>query len=274
MKILPANLDDFNDLEKIGDEFYFRKDENEKGTVFDTDSNKMNSDGNSLFMSGVTPTTVDHETIPYSNKLDPQLEETNIFYHNNNGLRDVRSTLGYDELQSRKKSLLYQPISATDKPLQHTTSNVWGNELLAPDTSIFETVSIDNDNLIQNENWTHGTTLGQNVKHEDFAIISTNRADIERKNVESEEDYDLSYEDYAVEIKGPKILRKNKIRVHTSYQKTAIRQPFLQQGFIFSPGYPKYYIGNLNCSWRITVPSEQRIKLIILDVNLRCKFVI
>lgn len=94
-----------------------------------------------------------------------------------------------------------------------------------------------------------------------------------RADITSSDDYDdyASYEDYDIKIDGTTISRKNKIRIHTSYQKAAIRQPVLQQGFISSPGYPQYYVGESNCSWRISVAKGAQIRLTILDINLRCK---
>lgn len=94
-----------------------------------------------------------------------------------------------------------------------------------------------------------------------------------RADITNSDDYDdyASYEDYDIKVDGTTISRKNKMRVHTSYQKAAIRQPVLQQGFISSPGYPQYYIGDSNCSWRISVPKGERIRLTILDISLRCK---
>lgn len=99
--------------------------------------------------------------------------------------------------------------------------------------------------------------------------IAGNRPNAGNVNDIDEDDY--SYEDYAVEVFGTMTRRKNKMRVHTSYQKTAIKQPLLQQGFLASPGYPKFYIGDSNCSWRISVPHGQKIRLTILDINLRCE---
>lgn len=40
------------------------------------------------------------------------------------------------------------------------------------------------------------------------------------------------------------------------------------QGFIMSPGYPKFYIGQSECRWRITAPSPQRVEITVLDISL------
>lgn len=257
MKILPASLDDFNDIEKVGDKILFRDktDANTDKTV-DSDDSKN---------------SVEQNLIDKINSINGQ-----------NGIgpddkfRDVRSTVGYNETHNGKTIGLpiSKPVKVTNY-YHHSISNAWDNELFTPNSNIFETWTDDNSIFASTINHTHDQ-LVEPIKSADsvprLTVINPNRADVERIEWESDEEHDSSYEDYAVEINGPKISRKNKIRVHTSYQKTAVHQPLLQQGFIASPGYPKYYIGNFNCSWRITAPNEHRIKLVILDVSLRCKF--
>lgn len=280
MKVLPANLDDFNDIEKIGDEFYFRK---------DTDAKSMDADNNNLHIDSMNDANIQHHsTVSFDdmkrtvdsnrNIHDAKNDVESGFDDTNNVLREVRSTLGYDQLQKENFSI---SIPTLDTQYHPSTVNFWDNEYLPPNTNIYETLPIDEENNIvtANENQVNDKmieNLKANANRNDasngFTLINTNRAGVERKEWENDEDYyDESYEDYSVEVKGPKISRKNKIRIHTSYQKTAIRQPLLQQGFIASPGYPKYYIGS-NCSWRISVPSRQRIRLILLDVHLRCRY--
>lgn len=125
------------------------------------------------------------------------------------------------------------------------------------------------------------STAGYDQTNELLSSAESNNVDLARKesqrsdNDEVERIFDDDYsseEDYAVETDGIKVARKNAIRLHTSYQKTSVREPLLQQGFIASPGYPSYYVGSSNCSWFITAPKGQRIRLTILDINLRCKF--
>lgn len=294
MKILPSNLDDFNDIEQIGDDIYFKKDEDEKTVDVD---NSLSAGDTPKFDNAINIKNAMHSTESMKTDAvtkpgildDTKIALENTFDISNNGLRDVRSTLGYDEVRTNKLSTSHQTVaepiptlSSTAAQTSHTTKNLWDNEIIRQNANIFETLPVNGVNDIfdtLNElNQTSGKLMENNNSNNmmgttanDFTVINTNRADIERREWESDEEYDASYEDYAVEVNGPKIERKNKIRVHTSYQKTAIRQPLLQQGFIASPGYPKYYIGNSNCSWRISVPGGQRIRLILLDVNLRCK---
>lgn len=281
MKVMPSNLDDFNDIEKIADEFYFKKDEEEveSDNANDEIVNRANAMHTKMTVASTESTvyTSHMDTIEHGDNTKNALDST-VFDSSNNGLRDVRSTLGYDEMHNHKHHSSLVPTVETSETATHTqqqtTVNLWNNELLPPNVNIFETLPIDNganDIFVTNENQTDGQPNAKVRAENDFTVINTNRADVKEWASESDEDYDVSDEDYAVEVDGPKIWRKNKYRAHTSYQKTAIRQPFLQQGFIASPGYPKYYVGSLNCSWRITVTSGQRIRLVLLDVDLRCK---
>ncbi|XP_055388083.1 uncharacterized protein LOC129616468 [Condylostylus longicornis] len=55
---------------------------------------------------------------------------------------------------------------------------------------------------------------------------------------------------------------------YTSIQKTVFRKPLLH-GFLMTPGYPKFYIGEINCKWEIHAPEGYKIRLSILDISLR-----
>lgn len=48
-------------------------------------------------------------------------------------------------------------------------------------------------------------------------------------------------------------------------------RPSMIHGFLATTGYPKFYIGESNCSWTLIAPPKQHVLLNILDLHLRCK---
>lgn len=344
MKILPSNLDDFNDIEKIGDEFYFKKDEEFKTTELDNGlPSAFTTPDSTKYFKAYPPThpkdimatamatpsaTQSHVYETNRNEIDSYVPKS-VF--EDNILRDIRSTSDYETLKGKlpmATGILSSVRPSAHSPLQTTTptptkfidavSQTWENEILLENPNIFDeldiadkndvtpnlpvkpndindshshhnyfNVPIDNDNnLLENisensikipmelDKIVISKNNGLVVKVEDIAsTVDTTDASVINlnENINDSDEEDYSYEDYAVEVFGPMTRRKNKIRIHTSVQKTAVKEPLLQQGFIASPGYPKFYIGESNCSWRITVPHGQKIRLTILDINLRCK---
>lgn len=273
MKVLPSNLDDFNDIEKIGNEFYFRNDEADN-VVKSIDVDNTLSTGSANEPQATAST---HNSQFRVDGIDGSAVGSTTNEFDNNALREARSTLGYDNVRNGKLITINHgkaystPVAPTTRSHQANTDEAWENEFLPPNTNIFETVTLDEaDNVVGADDQKSGKIQADNMRtwnaDNELTVINTNRADA--GDWDGDDDYD-SLEDYSVEVSGPRTARRNRIRLHTSYQKTAIRQPMLQQGFIMSPGYPKYYI-NMNCSWRVSVPSGQRIRLILLDVHLRC----
>ncbi|KAK9888599.1 hypothetical protein WA026_000834 [Henosepilachna vigintioctopunctata] len=47
-----------------------------------------------------------------------------------------------------------------------------------------------------------------------------------------------------------------------------LRHTGISEGFIRNPGYPRFYGGQSPCRWRIKAPTEQKIKLTILDISV------
>lgn len=376
LKVLPNDLDNFDNSEKIGNKIYFKKKEDFKAT--DIDNSLLNNQENTMtkfYDRAQTKNKMNSVRHPQStvatlhnefsnnnnnNKNDNEIEIDNekqnmenrkisIDENNDNRLRDVRSTSGYDELGRRIDAsyspsvLLEESLALTDEPeskeLDHlnlrttiptllhnahippiATENdeiLWENELSNKNSNDFDTLEVideeeiddtsnrnfeNNDGDLEDnvdterseinngriskfkfdqimkevdETPTHSTASSSNARNTvillgrnptDVSVINVNDGD----DISSSSEEDLSYEDFSVVSEDRKTTRINKYRTHMSYQKTAIRQPLLQQGFIATPGYPKFYIGNSNCSWRISALDGQQIRITILDISLRC----
>lgn len=375
MKILPSNLNESTDIKKVGNEYFFKKDLKES----EIDNSLMNNYEHSHKKIHEQPTQTQTQTddnfdrkkylkstaATFFNQFDDnnnnkdeigddenydydENDKRNIDEHNDNRLRDVRSTSGYDKL-GRQLGASNQPpttltIDRSEIPLQindnvqvetaisDNTENLRENEIFRmnkgdKDFDTLEVIDNDDDNVgdpnipwLQVNNKINMTKSQFNVlikesdgipssvsssdaeddmiaknipifatdsttststsdgkktfvlfneKSKNMFVINTEKED-DDLNLSSEEK-NASYEDYSVIDIGRETVRKNKFRVHTSFQKTAIHQPLLQQGFIATPGYPKYYVGDSNCVRRITVPNGRKIRITILDINLRCK---
>lgn len=310
MKILPAILDDISDFGKVGNEFYFKKqndiefqnvDENKlnQGNLMKTAKTLFDSTEPSITTRTRTKTTSVHtsgygKAIEHDdddgtkNPIENGITDISNTVDDTNRLRDVRSTLitPYDEVNTNKyHSISSRQPAPTAGTVQYTqrssTINQWNDDL---NTAVFETrpddIDVGIDILNLSENQTKAELDAKIVRAKnDFTVIKMDRADIDRQWKDVDEDYD-SDEDYEVEVDGARVWRKNKVRTHESYQKTGMEFRPLQQGFIASPGYPSYYIGSpksskkseeTQCTWRITVKSGQPIRLVLLDVDLRCK---
>lgn len=283
MKILPSNVDDINNIEKIGNEIYFKKDENE------IEDDKVSFPTNEQ--------TVTHAGLDENNEA-----ENNILESENNNWKQETSSPVLPITNKPTTTAITSPSTFENPFIRKTTPNYKENLLNENDT-LRETIDkleneISNEIIVERnessqiqppmftEKLNKGNlvivkkpeddqrvkpptppTIYQNQNYNKNSVIKSN--DIIDNWDDDDDDYS-SYEDFAVEYNGRTVVRQNKIRNHTSYQTSMFKKPLLQ-GFVATPGYPKFYIGESNCSWRISAPIDQRVRITILDINLRCK---
>lgn len=294
MKILPSNVDDMNDIEKIGNEIYFKKDENE------IEDSKMSFP--TLHEQHEQSTEVTHAGLDENNEAENNiLEIENNNWKHGTAFTSIDTTLRTSNKPTTTTSItspITEPITHQN-PFTYNTPNDKENALNENDTirEDIETLDKDMSNEIFQKNEssqiqppiiTEQVNKGnlvivkQPIEHVQRVIptlptIYHNKIYKENSVIKSndiidnwDDEADYSYEDFAVEYNGRTVVRQNKIRNHTSYQTSVFKRPLLQ-GFLATTGYPKFYIGESNCSWRISAPIGQRVRITVLDINLRCK---
>lgn len=158
-----------------------------------------------------------------------------------------------------------------------SSDNLYAGATLSSKTDF----TVDSDSMPTLSNFIDTTKLPLTTSEANQFLLTTTAKSLDEpkkhtvipENKIYDDDEDDSFEDFSVEFSGVKYVRKNKFRVHTSYQMTALTKP-LVQGFLATVGYPKFYVGDSECNWKISAPNGQKIRLTILDLNLRSESVL
>ncbi|KAJ6633172.1 CUB and sushi domain-containing protein 1 [Pseudolycoriella hygida] len=286
LKIVPSNADGINDMENIGNEIYFKKDENE------IEDNEMS-----------IPPLHEHSTeVTHTESIGNNEAENNILEIENDKWKHGTATTKLELSPSSEPKTT--PITApqteqnpfTLKTPNNKENKLNENETIRDDAEDAFDKEIFNEIIEKNESsQTHQppTTIKDKLNKGNLAVVTkpidqrviptpptyNNKIYKENSVIKSndivdnwDDEADYSYEDFAVEYNGRTVIRRNKIRNHTSHQTSVFRRPLLQ-GFLATTGYPKFYIGESNCSWRISAPIGQRVRITVLDINLRYDFI-
>lgn len=280
----------------IGNEIYFKKEENEiednkmpfspsheHNTEVthagldennEAENNILETENNNWKMHGTATPAMDKQTTTHVTSItSPINSEPSNTYKTANGrenllnenetIRDDIQTLDEDisnEILQRNESSQSQPPSFIEK--MNKGNLILDKEPTEYDQRVIPTPTIPSIPL---KPATLPAIYHKKIYKENSVIKSNDIVDDW-----DDDEADYSYEDFAVEHNGRTVIRQNKIRNHTSYQTSVFKSP-LMQGFLATTGYPKFYIGESNCSWRISAPIGQRVRLTVLDINLRCK---
>lgn len=157
---------------------------------------------------------------------------------------------------SNKKEVTPPPDSTKSLLVSRTTANVT-TESLVPEPS---TSTEKFQETLEHINDTVKNGSIQNVPNE-----------LDERKLNSENPLIATTDSNQLQTSYNRDIYTNSDAYKRRYTEQESTRPSLIHGFLATTGYPKFYIGESNCSWTLIAPHKQHVLLYILDLHLRCK---